>query len=141
MPLPRNATEAIGQRLVSDDAIKGIVRQGIYPNHPAPDTPKPYLVFFKLSGGGNSDLGGKSGLQAYNFRFEFYAETDEEAEEIRRAVLDRLCGNRKKSIAPWRDMPSGVQGCFPVDDADIDVDDAGNKVAGQTVTLWFCPQV
>lgn len=137
-------SEPLWERLNSCQELRAIVGNRIKPNKPTPgeeESQKPYVTFWRITGGGAYDLGGRSGLQNYMFRIEFHADTDKQAEVIREIVLDRLCGNAKRNIEPWVDRSQGVQGCFAADDADADTDDDGQQISGQTFSLWFCPQV
>lgn len=140
MPVYVNPNEAMADRLLTDLAIRLVVDNRITPNKPMQEGVKPYIVFFKLGGGGETDLAGERKLRVFDYRLEFHADTDAVTEALRELCLDRLCGNSRKSIAVWRDTTNGVQGCFPVDDADADTLDDGTQIAGQTVRLWFCPQ-
>lgn len=144
MATPANPNEALGQRLLTDEGLKEKLGIRMTPNKPRKNdgggSTKPYLVFFKIGGGGNGDLGGKSGLQGHAYRLLAYATTDKEAEEILALVSDRLAGNRRKGVEPWIDKANGVHACLPADDADADTDDDGDQYSGQTYTLWFCPQ-
>lgn len=137
-------SEPLYNRLITDAAITAIVKDRIKPNQPTQGfdgAKKPYISFWRITGGGNKDLTGRSGLQNYFFRIEFHAETDDEAEVLRELVLNRLCGNPRKGIAAWIDRTQGVLGCFAQDDADADTDDDGFQISGQTVSLHFCPQI
>lgn len=142
MAKPKNAGEAINARLLSGEYVAAIVGTRVTPNKPTQGSEgvKPYLCHYRLTGGGASTLEDSCKLQRYLYRLEFYCETDGAAEELRKACLDRLCGNSRESIAPWVDKASGVHTCRPVDDADADTLDDGSQVAGQTVSIWFCPQ-
>lgn len=136
--------EALWVRMTTDADLQEIVGNRIKPNKPTPgeDTArKPYISFWRVTGGGNTNLSERSGLQNYYYRFEFHADTDDESELLRELTLNRLCGNPRQAIAPWIDRAQGVQACFAVDDADVDTDDDGFQIGGQTVSLHFCPQV
>lgn len=141
---PVNSGEALAQRLLTGEDVKALVGTRITPNKPTQGESfnvKPYLCFWKVGGGGESNLAGRTRLQSYQWRIEFHAETDEQAEKLREVVLDRLAGNPRNGIPVWRDLESGVHVCKVVDDADAEVREDGSQIAGQTFSIWFCPQV
>lgn len=139
--LPKNATEAIAQRLFTENAVTAIVGNRITPNKPLAEGLKPYLCFYRLGGGGGRNLAEVNRLQNGFYRIEFYCDTEEQTEALREVVIDRLCGNPRKGIPPWADRASGVQSCRPVDDADADTQEDGSQIAGQTVSIWFACQI
>jgi hypothetical protein len=138
---PKNATEAIGRRLVTGEDLTALVDERITPNTPTQESEKPYVVFYLAGGGGGSNLSETRRLQQYLYLVESYGETDEQADAVHAAVMSRLCGDPVKGVAPWRDLAAGVQCCRPADDADSQVLDDGSVVRGQAVSIWFCPQV
>lgn len=136
MSAPTTPGEAIAGRLLSGAPdVAALVGSRIFPSKPTQDAQGDYVVYFRTGGGGNTALGGRIGLQAYEMRVECYARTAGSADAILAAVVARLAGP-----PAWRDRPNGVQGCFPVGDADEQVLDDGDQVSGQTFSLWFKPQ-
>ncbi len=140
MAVPKNASEAIAQRLLTDQKVVKLIGDRVTPNIPDTDPNEDYVVFQRISGGGSNTLGGRAKLQGYTYRLDVYAQTDEAAETILEACTDRLFGNERKSIPPWRELGDGVQACIAQDDMDADTLPDAAQVNGQTFTLWFAPQ-
>lgn len=139
--LPRNGTEAIAQRLLSGQEVTAIVGNRVTPHFPTQEGVRPYVAFWRMSGGEANDLSGSRRLQQGMWRVECYADTDEAAERLMDVVADRLFGNSRKGVPPWQDRTTGVQCCRPADDRDAEGLAGGGFVAGQTASLSFCPQV
>lgn len=142
MAKPKNPTDAIGERLRAHVKLATRAKDRISPNKPdqeANGTTRPYVYFFKIGGGGNTDLDGASHLQSYTYRVAVLASRDEEAEELLGYAREALVGDRAQGIPPWRDLANGIHGCFPADDADADTDDDGEQFSGQSFRLWFSP--
>lgn len=141
MARPRNSTEAIAGRLLfGAPEIAAVVQDRITPNMPTQEGQKPYVAFWRISGGGTTLLSESPRLNNYLYRVECYAETDAEAESLMDMVADRLAGNGRKGILPWVDRLNGIQCCRPAGDRDTDTLGAESISAGQTFSLWFCPQ-
>lgn len=140
MPIPKTSEEAIAQRLLTEPTLTRLVGNRITPNIPEQEPEGDYLVFRLVLGGGGTLLDGRPGLQNYFYRLDAFAASDERAREIMEAAVNRLCGNRKLALSPYRDLTHGVQGCFPAPDLDADTEDAVKTSSGQTVSIWFCPQ-
>lgn len=136
----KTESEAIAQRLLNHTPLSDLVATRITPNFPQQEPDGDYLVFFRTGGGGNTNFDGRCGLQEFMYQLEAYAASDEVAEKILSAAVERLCGNQRKGILPWVDRDNGVQGCFNNADASNDIRADGTMVLGQTVTIFFCPQ-
>lgn len=144
MAKPRNSTEAIAARLITEaPAIFAIVGNRITPNAPTQEESqlqRPYVAFWRISGGGTILLTESPRLSNYQYRVECVADTDAVAELLMDAVADRLFGNSRSAIAPWVDRTNGIQCCRPASDRDSDQREDGSLTTGQTLSLWFCPQ-
>jgi hypothetical protein len=138
--IPRNANEAIAQRLLTDPAVTDLIGQKATPQLPDADTDGSYVVFYRTDGSAGTTLGGRRRLQELGYRLDAYGETDEDVEAVLLACTNRLFGNAQEGIAPWRDLARGVQGCMPIDDADANVLTDGSRENGQSFRLFFCPQ-
>lgn len=138
--MPATPSEAIAQRLLTDESITDLVGAAVFPSKPTQDTPGDFLVYFRQGGGDVKTLGARSGLQPHEMRVECYAATQAAAEGLLAAVVTRLCGDRTAEVAVWRDRANGVHGCFAQGDSDELVTDDGKQVSGQTFSLWFKPQ-
>lgn len=132
--------EAIIKRLLSESQLTPLVAARITPNLPEQEPVGPYIVCRRVSGGEGFTLDGGNRLKQYAFRIDVYADNDTKAEQILTIVTDRLCGNKSKTIAPWRDLADGVQICCPMDDLDADILQDASSVNGLTVSIWFAPQ-
>lgn len=140
MPVPPNSAVAIAERLLSETSLTPLVGNRITPNHPETDPEGDYIVFQKISGGEGFNLAESRRLKNYFYRVDIYADTDERAEVILAIVQTRLFGNPLAGIPPWRSLSDGVQGCFPLDDADADTLEDGGAANGQSLSIWFAPQ-
>lgn len=138
--IPRTGNAAIAQRLLTDNAVTALIGQRATPQLPDANSSLPYVVFYRTDGGADTVLNGRNRLQQLGYRLDVYAETDEGAESVLLACTNRLFGNSTEDIDPWRDLEKGVQGCFPVNDADANVLNDGSRENGQSFRLFFCPQ-
>jgi hypothetical protein len=104
----------------------------VFPTMPTQDQPGDYVVYQKISGGGEIVLGGRSKLQEYSFRVNIYADDEAAAEAIITAMSDETNG-----LPGFVDRANGVQGILPSSDQDADVLDDGTRIPGQTYSIFF----
>lgn len=124
--------QAISTRLRATAAVTALVVQRVYPGKPPLNSLWPYVVVYKVGGGGGIHLGGMNQTQFYLVRVDVYAQTTDEAEAILEEVVTALGG--------WKDLTENVAGCFPEDDNDEQVADEGAEafqVSGQTFKIAF----
>lgn len=140
--MPANPTtpgEAIGGRLLGEygapgyaDDLAALVDTRVAPSKPTQEPTGDHVSFWKAGGGDGMKLSGAVGLKQYEVRVECVSATTAGAEAILNEVVALLDG--------WRDRDIGVQGCFPVGDADESTLEDGRQVSGQTFSLWFKAQ-
>lgn len=127
--MPNTPGEAIGTRLLSDAPLSLLVSTRISPSKPTQEPSGDYVVYYLTGGGDGINAVGRKTLQEYTLRVEGTSATDAGAQAIRKAAL--------ATLTTWRDLTSGVQGCFAVGDADDNTLEDGRQVAGQTFRLFF----
>jgi hypothetical protein len=132
VPNPADEIEAVAGRLLESSPLTALVQDRAYPNAPARNAAKPYLVFFTTGGGDGNRLSRDRGLKQSEVRIEAHGRSEEESRQVLRAARGQLhC---------WRDRGQGVQGCFARGDADEVLTETEEHVASQTFGLSFAPQ-
>lgn len=107
-------------------AVGGNVAPQLNTQEPAPKR----LTYGKLGSESNPKLGGGGSKKAYTVRVDCVAPTEVEAAALGKLVRDALDG--------WQDKAAGVDGAFHLDSAS-EVTELGERVSGETFTIWFRP--
>jgi hypothetical protein len=129
MPAPATPYEAIALKLSNAAGVTALVGTRIYPDLPTQEPTWPYIVVILADGGAGIRVDGPTTTNNYTMRVMCFGKTNGEAEQVRIAAVVPLNG--------IRDRTNNIEGCSPVGDASLDVNDDGTRASSQSFSLWF----
>lgn len=124
--------ELIGAWLLADATVASLVETRVYPSKPTQEPDGDHLVYYRVSGGDGTTVGGADRYTWRDVRVEAVSTTQAGAEAILKAARSCL-------LSKPRDLANGFQGAFARGDADEATLDDGRQVSGQTFGVRFKP--